>query len=257
MVSRSTRKPELVFPTCFACTRKSFWIRSKAGEHQVRSRVRWSFGNGISREIQWLPRRGLARRFGSKMPKNARPLPLTSTAQTYRFRSYCRNVKSLIRNLLAAYLRLQEVNRQKTVFLASAAHELKTTPLAVIKGYYDLLLFRIAWQTNGQASATSCRNRKIAASGWFGWSRCSSTIPRWKSGKLVPAFCGKMTLRDCLGELATAMAMKPFVRKQVRLTATLSGDLPIFQVRLPEGSADPVANLLDNRAQHTPLRAAM
>jgi len=29
------------------------------------------------------------------------------------------------RNLLAAYLKLQEVNRQKTVFLASAAHELK------------------------------------------------------------------------------------------------------------------------------------
>src|SRR5260370_19798961 len=43
------------------------------------------------------------------------------------------------RILLAAYLKLQEVNRQKTVFLASAAHELKT-PLAVIKGYYDLLL---------------------------------------------------------------------------------------------------------------------
>jgi signal transduction histidine kinase len=38
-----------------------------------------------------------------------------------------------------AYLKVQEVNRRKIVFLASAAHELKT-PLAVIKGYNDLLL---------------------------------------------------------------------------------------------------------------------
>src|SRR3989475_13068377 len=45
----------------------------------------------------------------------------------------------MYRNLLVAFLKLQEVIRQKTVFLASAAHELKT-PLAVIKGYYDLLL---------------------------------------------------------------------------------------------------------------------
>ncbi len=55
------------------------------------------------------------------------------------------------RNLLAAYLRLQEVNRQKTVFLASAAHELKT-PLAVIKGYYDLLLSGSLGQTDRQAA---------------------------------------------------------------------------------------------------------
>ncbi len=45
------------------------------------------------------------------------------------------------RNLLAAYLRLQEVNRQKTVFLASAAHELKT-PLAEIKGTTTLYCSR-------------------------------------------------------------------------------------------------------------------
>src|SRR5260221_11990738 len=42
------------------------------------------------------------------------------------------------RNLLAAYLKLQEMNQQKTVFLASAEHELKT-PVAVLKGYYDLI----------------------------------------------------------------------------------------------------------------------
>ena len=75
------------------------------------------------------------------------------------------------RNLLAAYLKLQEVNRQKTVFLASAAHELKT-PLAVIKGYYDLLL-SVRWAKSPKSSATSCRNRKTAASGWCGWFRCS------------------------------------------------------------------------------------
>src|ERR1700759_182769 len=59
------------------------------------------------------------------------------------------------RNLLAAYLKLQEVNRQKTVFLASAAHELKT-PLAVIKGYYDLLL-------TGSLGRLADRQREILA----------------------------------------------------------------------------------------------
>src|SRR5260370_6997796 len=43
------------------------------------------------------------------------------------------------RNPLAAYLKLPEVNLQKTEFLASAAPEMKT-PLAAVKGYYDLML---------------------------------------------------------------------------------------------------------------------
>jgi len=46
-------------------------------------------------------------------------------------------VVSTSANLLPP-LKLQEVNRQKTVFLASAAHELKTRWRD--QGYYDLLL---------------------------------------------------------------------------------------------------------------------
>ena len=69
---------------------------------------------------------------------NAQPAAVDQTTEP-TVQSLLQEREITYRNLLAAYLRLQEVNRQKTVFLASAAHELKT-PLAVIKSYYDLLL---------------------------------------------------------------------------------------------------------------------
>jgi len=46
-----------------------------------------------------------------------------SSNATYGFKSFCRKREITYRNLLAAVPKLQEVNRQKTVFLASAAHE--------------------------------------------------------------------------------------------------------------------------------------
>ena len=104
------------------------------------------------------------------------------------------------RNLLAAYLRLQEVNRQKTVFLASAAHELKT-PLAVIKGYYDLLLSGSLGKLNDkqreilQESKESCERLVRLVSMFLNYSTL-------ESGKLV-LHLRENDLRDCLAELAT------------------------------------------------------
>jgi signal transduction histidine kinase len=150
------------------------------------------------------------------------------------------------RNLLAAYLRLQEVNRQKTVFLASAAHELKT-PLAVIKGYYDLLLSGSLGKLNEkqrdilQESKESCERLVRLVSMFLNYSAL-------ESGKLV-LHLRENDLRDCLDELATRWR-EAFVRKHVRLDATLNSDLPIFKFDYQKVQQT-VANLLDNALKHT------
>ena len=151
------------------------------------------------------------------------------------------------RNLLAAYLRLQEVNRQKTVFLASAAHELKT-PLAVIKGYYDLLLTGSLGKLTDkqrdilQESKESCERLVRLVSMFLNYSAL-------ESGKLV-LHLRENDLRDCLGELATRWH-EAFVRKQVRLEATLDSELPIFKFDYQKVQQT-VANLLENALKHTP-----
>jgi signal transduction histidine kinase len=151
------------------------------------------------------------------------------------------------RNLLAAYLRLQEVNRQKTVFLASAAHELKT-PLAVIKGYYDLLLSGSLGKLTDkqrdilQESKDSCERLVRLVSMFLNYSAL-------ESGKLV-LHLRENDLRDCLGELATRWH-EAFVRKQVRLDSSLNSDLPIFKFDYQKVQQT-VANLLDNALKHTP-----
>ena len=138
------------------------------------------------------------------------------------------------RNLLAAYLRLQEVNRQKTVFLASAAHELKT-PLAVIKGYYDLLLSNSLGKLNDkqrdilQESKDSCERLVRLVSMFLNYSTL-------ESGKLV-LHLRENDLRDCLAELTTRWS-EAFQRKHVRLDVSLDAALADFQIRLSESAAD-------------------
>jgi signal transduction histidine kinase len=151
------------------------------------------------------------------------------------------------RNLLAAYLRLQEVNRQKTVFLASAAHELKT-PLAVIKGYYDLLLSGSLGKLTDkqrdilQESKESCERLVRLVSMFLNYSAL-------ESGKLV-LHLRENDLRDCLSELATRWH-EAFVRKHVRLDTILNSDIPIFKFDYQKVQQT-VANLLDNSLKHTP-----
>jgi signal transduction histidine kinase len=151
------------------------------------------------------------------------------------------------RNLLAAYLRLQEVNRQKTVFLASAAHELKT-PLAVIKGYYDLLL-------TGSLGKLSDKQREILQESKDSCERLVRLVSMFlnystlESGKLV-MHLRENELRDCLSELTTRWH-EAFVRKQVRLESMIPSDLPIFKFDYQKVQQT-VANLLDNALKHTP-----
>jgi signal transduction histidine kinase len=151
------------------------------------------------------------------------------------------------RNLLAAYLRLQEVNRQKTVFLASAAHELKT-PLAVIKGYYDLLLSGSLGKLNEkqcdilQESKDSCERLVRLVSMFLNYSTL-------ESGKLV-LYLRDNDLRDCLSELVTRWH-EAFQRNHVRLESLVDENLPIFKFDYQKVQQT-VANLLDNALKHTP-----
>src|SRR5437899_2098750 len=151
------------------------------------------------------------------------------------------------RNLLAAYLKLQEVNRQKTVFLASAAHELKT-PLAVIKGYYDLLLARSLGRLTDkqrdilEESKDSCERLVRLVSMFLNYSAL-------ESGKLV-LHLRENDLRDCLSELAKRW-QEAFYRKHVRLETRFDDKLPLLKFDYQKVQQT-VANLLDNALNHTP-----
>jgi signal transduction histidine kinase len=151
------------------------------------------------------------------------------------------------RNLLAAYLKLQEVNRQKTVFLASAAHELKT-PLAVIKGYYDLLL-------TGSLGRLSEKQRDILEESKESCERLVRLVSMFlnysalESGKLVLQL-RENDLRDCLSEIGGRWS-EAFQRKGVKLETQLDPSIPAFKFDYQK--VQQVAfNLLDNALKHTP-----
>src|ERR1700687_1685226 len=216
----------------------------EAGEHKIDLEFDGHSGKLLAR-IQWLPEADwlVVRIEDGEVRKT---VGLAGTTQ-HTVQGLLQEREITYRNLLAAYLRLQEVNRQKTVFLASAAHELKT-PLAVIKGYYDLLLSGSLGKLTDkqrdilQESKDSCERLVRLVSMFLNYSAL-------ESGKLV-LHLRENDLRDCLSELATRWH-EAFVRKQVRLDAMLGGDLPIFKFDYQKVQQT-VANLLDNALKHTP-----
>jgi signal transduction histidine kinase len=151
------------------------------------------------------------------------------------------------RNLLAAYLRLQEVNRQKTVFLGSAAHELKT-PLAVMKGYYDLLL-------SGSLGKLGDRQREIVQESKESCDRLVRLVSMFlnysalESGKLVLQL-RQNDLQDCIKDLVCRW-QEAFQRANVRLETRVNPSVPSFKFDYQKVQQC-IANLLDNALKHTP-----
>ena len=216
----------------------------EGGEHKVDLLVDIPGGKAHA-HIQWLPDPDwlVVRLDGAK--------PAADTAEEAKARHTVQELlqerEITYRNLLAAYLRLQEVNRQKTVFLASAAHELKT-PLAVIKGYYDLLLSgslgKLAEKQRDilQEAKESCERLVRLVSMFLNYSAL-------ESGKLV-LHLRENDLRDCLSELVNRW-QDAFQRKHVRLERQLDATLPMFKFDYQKVQ-QAVANLLDNALKHTP-----
>jgi len=213
------------------------------GEHEVSVRI-GADENSAAARIQWMPESDwLVVEIEIRAGKHADP----DAATQLTVQELLQEREITYRNLLAAYLKLQEVNRQKTVFLASAAHELKT-PLAVIKGYYDLLLAgSLGRLTDKQRdileeSKESCERLVRLVSMFLNYSAL-------ESGKLVLQL-RENDLRDCLDELSKRWS-EAFQRKGVRLEANIDPSIPTFRFDYQKVQ-QVAANLLDNALKHTP-----
>lgn len=215
----------------------------EGGEQEVNLPVEYPEGKSRAR-VRWLPEPDWLVVYIEPAPAEA---PADEAEMRQTVQDLLQEREITYRNLLAAYLRLQEVNRQKTVFLASAAHELKT-PLAVMKGYYDLLL-------SGSLGKLAERQRDILQESKESCDRLVRLVSMFlnysalESGKLVLQL-RENDLRDCVNDLACRW-QDAFHRAKVRLDIKLHADLPLFKFDYQKVQQS-VANLVDNALKHTP-----
>jgi signal transduction histidine kinase len=221
---------------------EAFIEKLETGSREVQLEI-LSGVNKFLAAVQWIPEQEwLILQF-----ERASAQPAADAATQLTVQELLQEREITYRNLLAAYLKLQEVNRQKTVFLASAAHELKT-PLAVIKGYYDLLLTgslgRLTEKQRDilEESKESCERLVRLVSMFLNYSAL-------ESGKLVLQL-RENDLRDCLDEMAKRWS-EAFQRKGVRLDVSLDPSIPTFRFDYQKVQ-QAAANLLDNSLKHTP-----
>lgn len=222
---------------------KGLFGQLEGGEQEVNLPVESAYGPARAR-IRWLPEPDWLVVFAEPAPVE---VPINQDQMRQTVNDLLQEREITYRNLLAAYLRLQEVNRQKTVFLGSAAHELKT-PLAVMKGYYDLLL-------SGSLGHLAEKQREILQESKQSCDRLVRLVSTFlnytalESGKLVLQFQDN-DIRDCLNDVVVRWN-EAFQRANVHFETQFDERLPVFKFDYPK-IQQCVTNLVDNALKHTP-----
>ncbi len=245
LLARGIRSnPELnLFSDVLRVDRKKILDRLQDGLQEVDLPLQASAGGGRAR-IRWLPEPDWLAVYIDPSPASA-PDEESEIRETVQ--SLLQEREATYRNLLAAYLRLQEANRQKTVFLGSAAHELKT-PLAVMKGYYDMLL-------SGSLGKLSQRQHEILQESKESCDRLVRLVSMFlnysalESGKLVLQM-RENDLRDCINDVAGRWH-DAYQRGTVNLEIYVDPALPTFNFDYQKVQQCMV-NLLDNALKNTP-----
>jgi len=214
------------------------------GEREVSLPLAGAQGTPARARLHWIAELGWISVALDAVP---RPAPGEDAAIQQTLGDLLQEREVTYRNLLAAYLRMQEVNRQKTVFLASAAHELKT-PLAVMKGYYDLLL-------SSSIGKLGEKQREILSESKESCDRLVRLVSMFLNYSALES--GKMVLqlrdndaRECLTEIGE-LWRDAFLRVRVRLETHLPPRLAPFQFDYQKVQQI-ITNLLDNAMKHTP-----